>query len=255
MSGKDAAGVPERTLDRRGRLRSPAAMPGYHKGRAPVTKGQRYPENPMRIEDIVALREACAPKRAGRQAELSALRLRTLILILWRTGMRISEALALEETDLDHGEQTITVREGKGAKRRVVVMDNWGWQEFQPWLDARTELPYGPIFCVLSGPTAGQAMSDSDARRQLRSAAKKAGLRRRANPHCFRHTAALEWYREDLSEVTIQAQLGHSRLDVTSVYLGGLGANERTDWPPEGPDDAGPRYPRHVAGAELGTLA
>ena len=228
MSKKQPTRSDRRLQDRRGRLRSPAAMPGYHKGRVPVSKGQRYPENPMKVEDIVRLLNACGPRRAGRQAHLSALRLRTLVLVLWRTGIRISEALALEEADLDSGEQTITVREGKGGKRRVVLMDAWGWQQLQPWLDARSSLPPGPVFCVLSGATAGQAMSDSDARRQLRDAAMRAGLRRRANPHCFRHTAALEWYREELSEYTIQAQLGHSRLDVTSVYLGGLGVNERT---------------------------
>lgn len=79
MSGKDAATAPERTLDRRGRLRSPAAMPGYHKGRAPVTKGQEFSPDPMTVGEIVALLEACRPLRAGRAAELSALRRQALI--------------------------------------------------------------------------------------------------------------------------------------------------------------------------------
>ncbi len=46
-------------LDRAGRRRSPAAMPGYHSGRAPANKGRRYPADPPRVEEIIAvMREA-----------------------------------------------------------------------------------------------------------------------------------------------------------------------------------------------------
>jgi site-specific recombinase XerD len=78
------------------------------------------------------------------------------------------------------------------------------------------------IFCVLSGPTAGQPMSDTDARRQLRATAARAGLRRRANPHSFRHAHAVELWRENIDVYTIQQQLGHARLDVTANYLRGV---------------------------------
>lgn len=197
-------------------------MPGFHKGRVPVTKGRSLPPDPIRVEDIVALLDACKPHRGGRHAELSALRLRALIIVLWRTGLRISEALALEERDLNRGDLAVTVRKGKGGKRRLSAMDEWAWQEIETWLNARQELPFGAIFCVLSGPTAGQSMSDTDARRQLREAAQRAGLRRRANPHCFRHAHAVELWREDIDVYTIQQQLGHARLDVTANYLRGV---------------------------------
>src|ERR1700685_1855901 len=65
-----------------------------------------------------------------------------------------------------------------------------------------------------------------DARRQLREGAKRAGLRRRANPHCFRHAHAVELWREKIDVYTIQQQLGHARLDVTANYLRGVGAME-----------------------------
>jgi integrase len=209
----------ERTLDRRGRLRSPAAMPGYHKGRAPVTKGRHLPPDPPSVIEIVELLEACKPHRRGRSAELSALRLRTLIIILWRTGMRISEALALEERDLNRTDLAITVRRGKGGKRRICAMDRWAWGEISPWLDARQEIAFGAIFCVLSGPTAGLSMSDSDARRQLRKATQRAKLRRRMNPHSFRHGFTVEARREDIDLLALQRQLGHARLDITQEYL------------------------------------
>jgi site-specific recombinase XerD len=222
MSAATVSDVPVRTLDRRGRLRSPAAMPGFNKGNVPVTKGRRLPPDPIRVEETVALLGACGPLRAGRMAELSALRLRALIIVLWRTGLRISEALALEERDLNRADLAITVRRGKGDKRRLSAMDEWAWKEIETWLAARQELPFGAIFCVLSGPTAGQPLSDTDARRQLRDAAKRAGLRRRANPHSFRHAHAVELWREDIDVYTIQQQLGHARLDVTAAYLRGV---------------------------------
>ncbi|MBA3371417.1 MAG: hypothetical protein H0T96_08220 [Thermoleophilaceae bacterium] len=42
-------------LDRAGRPRSPATMPGYHAGRPPANKGRRYPADPPRVEEIVAV--------------------------------------------------------------------------------------------------------------------------------------------------------------------------------------------------------
>src|SRR5512146_1488282 len=116
-------------LDRRGRKRSPAAMPGHNKGRTPVSKGKRFPPDPIRVEEVVCLLNACRPYRAGRSAELSALRLRALIIVLWRSGLRISEALALEERDLDSSSLTLTVRRGKGGRRRLSAMDEWAWQQ------------------------------------------------------------------------------------------------------------------------------
>jgi integrase len=54
-----------------------------------------------------------------------------LIAILWRAGLRISEALALGECDLDAETVSVLVRAGKGGKRRIVGMDDWGsrWTE------------------------------------------------------------------------------------------------------------------------------
>jgi integrase/recombinase XerD len=57
-------------------------------------------------------------------------RLRGLIVVLWRAGLRISEALALTESDLDSGRGAILVRHGKGGKRREVGMDSWAWEHY-----------------------------------------------------------------------------------------------------------------------------
>ena len=98
-------------LDAAGRRRSPATLPGFHAGRPPRNKGFRYPPDPPRVEEIIAVM-----RRAGETDH--GLRLRALIVVLWRAGLRIGEAMALTEPDLDSGRGSILVRQGKGGKRR-----------------------------------------------------------------------------------------------------------------------------------------
>jgi hypothetical protein len=74
--------------------------------------------------------------------------LRALIVVLWRGGLRIQEAIALGERDLDHRRRSLLVR-SEGGRRREIGMDTWGWEQLRPWLAARVELPIGPLFCVI----------------------------------------------------------------------------------------------------------
>jgi integrase len=112
-------------LDAAGHRRSPATMPGYHRGRPPRNKGEEYPADPPTIEEIVAVMRAVGDRPDGH-------RLRALIVLLWRAGLRISEALALQESDLDRGRGAVLVRRGKGGKRREVGMDRWAWEQLDP---------------------------------------------------------------------------------------------------------------------------
>ena len=128
-------------LDVAGRRRSPATMPGYHAGRPPRNKGMQYPADPPTVDEIVAVMRHTADDRHG-------FRLRAMIVVLWRAGLRIQEALALTEHDLDPRRGSLLVRRGKGGRRREVGMDEWGWEELSPWLSARGELPAGALFCV-----------------------------------------------------------------------------------------------------------
>src|SRR3954451_7084868 len=59
------------------------------------------------------------------------------------------------------------------------LLRTWGWTELQPWLQTRVDLPVGPLFCVLTGPTRGRLRSSAAARGNLRQAAAAAGVRRR----------------------------------------------------------------------------
>jgi integrase len=79
-------------LDTCGRRRSPATLSDFHQGRPPRNKGQRYAADPRTVEEIIAVMHAAGDSN-------DAVRLRGLIVVLWRAGLRISEALALSESD------------------------------------------------------------------------------------------------------------------------------------------------------------
>jgi site-specific recombinase XerC len=111
---------PTPLLDCAGRRRSPATTSSFHKGLSPRNKGLRYPSDPPTVQEIVAVMRAAGDTPEGE-------RLRGIIVVLWRAGLRISEALALSETDLDPGRGSLVVRHGKGDKRREVGMDRWAW--------------------------------------------------------------------------------------------------------------------------------
>src|ERR1700745_3958649 len=127
--------------------------------------------------------------------------------MLWRAGLRISEAVGLAEADLDPRRGAVLVRRGKGGRRREVGMDDWAWEQLQPWLSARLELPVGPLFSVVTGPTCGRRWSTAAARAQLRDTAAAAGMRRRFAPHQLRHAHAVEFAHEGVPLVVIQLKL------------------------------------------------
>ena len=209
----------ELLFDRAGRRRSPATMPRFHAGHAPGNKGLRYPADPPKVEEIIAVMRAAGDGAHGR-------RLRGLVVIMWRAGLRIQEALDLTEGDLDQRRGSLVVRRGKGGRGREVGMDGWGWEQLEPWLDVRRTFPIGPLLCVINGATRGRHWSPAAARAELRRTAAAAGVRRRFAPHQLRHAHAVEMAREGVPLIVIQRQLGHSNLGITSVYLQGIDSGE-----------------------------
>jgi len=89
-------------LDCAGRRRSPATLSSFHQDRTPRNKGVRYPPDPPTVEEIIAVMRA--PDGPD------GIRLRGVIIVLWRAGLRISEALALTETDLDRQRGAVLIR-------------------------------------------------------------------------------------------------------------------------------------------------
>ncbi len=126
--------------DAAGHRRSPVTMPGYHQGRPPRNKGLRYPADPPAVEEIVAVMRA-----AGGGAD--GARLRALIVMLWRAGLRIREALELAETDLDAARGAVIVRLGLCRIRHSCVMP---WRSLcriggSGWRNAAAERSLGAV--------------------------------------------------------------------------------------------------------------
>lgn len=206
--------------DALGRKRSPATLPGFRKGIPNGNKGKRFRAETLTTEEIMLL-------ISGQNREsASGLRHRALIALLWRSGLRIQEALDLQMADLNFGAATIFVRRGKGDKDRRVVMDPFGWEYIAPWLARRAKFAnpnHGYVFCVTDGPTKGtRPMGSAAVRTMLKHTAEMSGITRRVAPHLFRHTHACELFEEGVDLRVIQRQLGHASLAVTDRYLNHL---------------------------------
>jgi site-specific recombinase XerC len=164
----------------------------------PGNKGRQYPADSPRVEEIVAVMKQAGDGPFGR-------RLRGLIVVLWRAGLRISEALALAEGDLETSRGAVLVRRGKGGRRREVGMDAWAWAQLRPWLEVRVGLPIGPLFCVISGPTRGRPWSSSQARVTLHRTAARAGVRRRFARISFAMRMRSRWQGRDSPSTSYSA--------------------------------------------------
>jgi site-specific recombinase XerC len=134
------------SLDAARRRRSPATMPGFHCGRPPRNKDLRYPADPPAVEEIVAVMRTAGETTYG-------LRTRALVVVLWPAGLRISEALALAESDLDRSRGSVLIRHGRAASDGRSAWTRSAWEQIDPWLRARVALPVGALLCVIDGPT------------------------------------------------------------------------------------------------------
>jgi integrase/DNA-binding Lrp family transcriptional regulator len=210
-----AAGAP--LVNRTGRQHSPITLPEYRRGRAPANKGKRYPPEILTADEIHSLLDAFPGGPSG-------IRSRALVVLLWRSGLRIAEALALRVQDVDLQVRAVTVLCGKGAKRRVVGVDAQALEYLRDWLQARDSLGVpaaSPLFCTVSNDQGGRGrpLGSSAFRESLKHHARKAGIQKRVHPHGLRHTHAFELANEAIPLHVIQAQLGHNDLSMTSHYI------------------------------------
>jgi site-specific recombinase XerD len=171
-----------------------------------------------RPPEVLAEREAIALIKSCSSRAPTGIRNRALIAVLWRCGLRISEALALELRDLDLQEGTLRIRHGKGDRSRTVGLDEQTGALLARWLDRREALSPGaraPVFCTLRGGR----VDPSYVRHLFPRLARKASIERRVHAHGLRHTYAAELARERTPINVIRDALGHTTLSVTDRYL------------------------------------
>jgi integrase len=171
----------------------------------------KYPAEPLTAHEIRALLAACSSRCP------TGIRNRALIVVLWRAGLRISEALSLEPRDAADG--VLRVRHGKGDKARTVAIDPQGLAVLQLWIECKARLGIGgPIFSTLKG---GPILS-AYIRNLMKRIGRKAGLTKRIHAHGLRHTFAAGLADEKVDVRIIQRALGHSSLAVTDRYISHL---------------------------------
>lgn len=216
-------------LDAAGRRRSRATHHSHRKGVSPNNKGKTYEPTPYTDYEVMLLLRVIREEWPDVPAWM---RLHAWIGFAWRSGLRISETLDLVAADLDADQRAVLVRHGKGDKRRISAMDDWGWQHIQPWLELRREYPNpdGHVFCICEGPTKGLRWSPSGVRAMLAKVAVAAGFEKRLAPHQLRHTMAVGLLKDGVPLVHVSRQLGHSNIATTDTYLRGISPQETIDY-------------------------
>lgn len=212
-------------IDRLGRPNPLIPFADERRGVPAANAGLKYPAEIYTPSEIHALMRA-----AGRG--LTGARLRALIALYWRCGLRASEGLALELRDIDLDQGTVVVRHGKGDKRRMLGIDDQALAVVEVWLAARAGLgvPRGSrVFCTITRGNIGSPYGYPSLAERLREVGQKAGLEKRVHAHGFRHTAAVDWLREGHSPLHIMKMLGHSDLATTMRYLDHLAPAEVID--------------------------
>jgi site-specific recombinase XerD len=148
------------------------------KGQAPPNKGRRYPAEVLTAAEVGAVIGRCSPKAP------TGIRNRALLTLLYRSGLRVSEALALRPSDINLTAHTVRVLHGKGDKATTRGFHPSADDALARWLDARRQLGgRGPLFCTLAGgPLSGQYV-----RNLLHRLGDCAGIDKRVHPHGLRH--------------------------------------------------------------------
>jgi integrase/recombinase XerC len=143
-----------------------------------------------------------------------------LLVVMWRAGLRCSEALELRPSDINFEAGTIRILYGKGRRARTVGIDDAALAAVSVWIDARSAAGIidGPLFCRLH-VRPGAPLSTRYVRQQMTRLAVKAGVRHRVHPHGLRHTHAVELRREGWQIPQISRQLGHSSIATTQTYV------------------------------------
>ncbi len=153
----------------------------YRRAAEPWDEYRPHPPEVLDDNEVRALMAACSPVAP------SGLRNRALIAILYRGGLRVSEALSLRPKDVDQATGALRILFGKGGRARTAGLDPGALAVLRRWMDARRQWGVNgvhPIFCTRSGrPT-----TTAYIRRLLPRLGRKAGIEKRVHAHGLRHS-------------------------------------------------------------------
>lgn len=174
--------------------------------------------NGLNQEELEQLRQANTAKN-----KFIALRDRTIVEMLFSTGLRISELCALnrENLNLKTGEFSVL---GKGNKVRSVYLTLNCIQLLNLYLNERKDM-FQPLF-INAKERSDQHLKNGDSRRLSRTAieimirdrGRKAGITKPVTPHKMRHTFATTLLRNGADIRSVQELLGHASISTTQIY-------------------------------------
>jgi integrase/recombinase XerD len=144
---------------------------------------------------------------------------KAMVLLMLLAGLRKSEVLKLALEDINFGQHTMTVKEGKGGHRRVVAISDTGLQELINYLNKeRPASGSDRVFLVMKGRNRGQPMTVGALDTIIeyhREKANTPGIQ----CHRLRHTCFTRLRQGGMSLEALQAQAGHSSITTTRIYL------------------------------------
>jgi len=165
------------------------------------------------IDSIIALLDA--PDKTDPSGMRDAL----LLELMYGTGVRVSELVGLNLSDVDFGGVRILVR-GKGKKERIVPVADMHIELLNEYLDVKMDICTGylPDNEAIFINKFGSRLTDRSVRRIVEKYLKMAGLPMDFSPHSFRHSYATHLLEGGADLRTIQSLLGHESLTTTQKY-------------------------------------
>jgi site-specific recombinase XerD len=172
-----------------------------------------YPKAPRRLPSILSVDEVTQVIDAA--ASLSH---RTMLMVLYSTGMRNAELRHLQVADIDSRRMLIHIRQGKGGRDRFVPLSAtllMTLRAYYRWMRPKTWLFPGTV----DGWRADKPITPKVLWEACVVAARRAGLRKRCFPHLVRHSYATHLLESGADLRTIQLLLGHANVRHTVLYL------------------------------------
>ena len=169
---------------------------------------------PRRLPKVLSGSESASVLAQFNTRYPTPLRNLCLIRVMLEAGLRVGEAVALRCDHLDMLTCKLMVREGKGAKDRVLWINDDLRDLIGAWLERRSQSVW--LFPTRDG---GQVQTRY-VREMVKRVARKAGVSEveRVSPHALRHTFATDLYAETKNIRLVQKALGHSDLSTTMIY-------------------------------------
>jgi integrase/recombinase XerD len=145
---------------------------------------------------------------------------RAFLMTVYAGGLRLSEATQLRTTDIDRPRMQLRVRQGKGAKERVLPLSERLLQELESyWRAQRSHRAGHDSPWLFLGAQADLPINRSTGQNIYYRAVEKSGLRRKGGIHVLRHSFATHCIESGLELTLVQRLLGHSSLLTTARYL------------------------------------